>query len=424
MKKWKQGLITALCVSMGAQIYVNAFINGFIITLAVILLGIFLYQYNETNPLIICFLTAFFSPFIRGLFLYFTLHDAPLVFHMVAPDVMFYVTYGIIFYVAFFVRASHSLTHFFFSVMLCDFGSNIVEMLFRTGVFDMHFELMKKLLIIAIGRSLVVLLAVIAFNQYKALLTSEEHEIRYKKLMVMASIFNSEVYFMNKNMVEIEDVMKKAFTLYKDLDSDDYPKSARILALDIAKDVHEIKKDYIRVIKGLQDNFLSDLTFSEMNIDDLLQILSTDINEQIHEKNPNITFSIDSRCNFNVQEHFAFMTILRNLVINSIESMVNKKNGYVKLTLEQNYYANQYMFTVFDNGPGINKSEINVVFEPGFSTKFDETTGAINRGIGLTLVKNLVEDTFHGQITVTSKANLYTRFLITIPTDEFKKKKV
>ena len=49
------------------------------------------------------------------------------------------------------------------------------------------------------------------------------------------------------------------------------------------------------------------------------------------------------------------------------------------------------------------------IFVPGYSTKINYTTGEISRGLGLNLVKDLVENSLLGQIHVTSRPG-YTCF--------------
>jgi len=51
------------------------------------------------------------------------------------------------------------------------------------------------------------------------------------------------------------------------------------------------------------------------------------------------------------------------------------------------------------------------IYNPGFSTKFDEETGNIERGIGLTLVRDLIKDTFYGNINAKSEIDKGTTFL-------------
>lgn len=406
----------AMLVGVGSQISFHAFTEGFIITLAVIVLGMGLYLYQEINPLKIIWTVAVWSPFFRTLVEICRGSDWDLVLNLTYPDVFFYFTYGIVFYLVFGWKRKNNTLVFLLAVLLSDFASNYVEMMIRLNKFGIGLNYSTKLFQIALIRMIIIWLIILFVNSYRRFLLNEEHEERYKKLMVMASVFNSEVYFMNKNIVEIEDVMKKAFALYKGLSDNIEADEGKRLALDIAKDVHEIKKDYIRVIKGLQDNFLSEIKTSPMKISDIVRILDTDITDRIREHGSNIYFKVDLKTNFTVFNHFSMMSILRNLIMNSVEAMGKKEDGIIDLTISQ--IGDAYVFTIYDNGPGIRNNEMDVIYDPGFSTKFDNYTGDISRGVGLTLVKNLVEDIFNGVIKVESKEEKYTKFEIVIPVEE------
>jgi len=50
------------------------------------------------------------------------------------------------------------------------------------------------------------------------------------------------------------------------------------------------------------------------------------------------------------------------------------------------------MISVCDDGPGISEKNLPRVFQHGFSTKFDQITGNIYRGVGLSGVKSVVEE--------------------------------
>ena len=69
---------------------------------------------------------------------------------------------------------------------------------------------------------------------------------------------------------------------------------------------------------------------------------------------------------------------------------------------------------VTDDGRGIPEDQLKVIFEPGFSTKYDPKTGTMSTGLGLTHVKSLVEH-LKGCITVKSDPGNGTTFLVTIP---------
>lgn len=417
MNKLKHTLLIAICVALASQFNLSYFIKGFIITLSVILLPIFLYNYADLNPIIVGFATGIISPLFRGIIVYMGIKDFYTTLVLVGPDVFFYFTYGIVYYFLYFKPIKKDITKFVFSAALCDFLSNMVEMSIRTKVVGLSLSIIKDLAIIASIRALIVLGVIISMRYYRSFLIKEEHESRYRKLMLLTSGFKSEIYFMNKNIKEIEDVMKKSYNAYKIISENNYPKELKDLSLDIAKDVHEIKKDYIRIIKGLEEISKDKIDNTNMNIKDIVDILEIDTKEYIRMNNLDISLSFSIRTDFYVKEHFYLMSILNNLINNSVESIGKKKKGILKLTIYET--GKDYVFEIKDNGTGIKESNLAYIYNPGFSTKFDETTGNIERGIGLALVRDLTKDTFHGSITVKSEFDKGTTFILNIPKEVF-----
>lgn len=71
----------------------------------------------------------------------------------------------------------------------------------------------------------------------------------------------------------------------------------------------------------------------------------------------------------------------------------------------------QLLFSVQDNGQGISPENLEHVFQPFFTTK-EESSGL---GMGLAIVKELVEDDFNGQISIKSKPEAGTTVSVTFP---------
>ena len=107
------------------------------------------------------------------------------------------------------------------------------------------------------------------------------------------------------------------------------------------------------------------------------------------------------------------MTVLKNLVGNAIEAIEGDRRRGVIMVSERKYDGT-YEFKVSDNGPGILPRKLGKIFRLGYSTKFDERTGNIYRGVGLAGVKNMVEDHFGGSIEVQSEPG-NTCFTVRIP---------
>jgi len=105
-----------------------------------------------------------------------------------------------------------------------------------------------------------------------------------------------------------------------------------------------------------------------------------------------------------------FNQVVTNIISNAIDSYqedsLNREINIVLTELE-----NKIELKISDNGRGIEEKIINKIFEPFFTTKHN---GA-NLGLGLSLIKKIVEESFLGIIFVHSKINIGTTFTIQIP---------
>lgn len=98
--------------------------------------------------------------------------------------------------------------------------------------------------------------------------------------------------------------------------------------------------------------------------------------------------------------------VVTNLVKNAIQALDGIENPKILVRVEE--HETMVSISVSDNGVGISDENKDKVFEPKFTTK---TSGM---GLGLAMVKNLVE-TYGGSITFTSKRNKGTIFTVRFP---------
>ena len=416
MKKVKIILIVATCIALSSQININLFVPGFIISLSVIILPILLYFNREFNPIVLTFITAIASPLYRGFMIYISNTNLNQVVNRVFPDIIFYVMYGILYYFLYWNRTKANLTTFFASAFISDFMSNVLEISVLLNFKEYNYSIFQGLAIIAFIRTTIALCAILLFKYYSFFLVRVEHEERYRKLILITSNVKSEIYFMNKNKTDIEDVMKKAYYLYKTLSENNYPIEYANTSLDVAKDVHEIKKDYASVIKGLEELFDEKKENVKMDIKDITNIIKDDVNGYIRSNKLDISLDFKIYKNFSVEKHYYMVSIIRNLIYNSIDAMEKRKNGYIRIVIKKN--QNECIFVVSDNGSGIKSENLEYIFNPGFSTRFNEKTGDICRGIGLAHVKSIINEAFSGSISVVSEEEKGTKFIIKIKEDK------
>ncbi|MHC6178844.1 sensor histidine kinase [Clostridium sp. JNZ X4-2] len=419
MGKLKHVSIIAIGVFIASQIYFNCLVKDFTIALSVVVFSVFLYTYTEINPIVTAIIAGISSTLYKSVAFYFSNMDIMKTVEATTPQMVFFITYGCMVYFLYYRRKGKDLLKFTFLIFFCDFISNMVEITIRAKIAGEtgNSNIIKTLLVVACVRTLITLIILIAMRCYKSFLVREEHEERYRKLILLTSYFKSEIYFMNKNASEVEDVMKKSFSAYEIVSKNNYPEELKNLTLDIAKDVHEIKKDYMRVVKGLEKVSDEKISDEYMTIKDIIDILKIDAEDYINTMNLHIELDFKLESNFYVSKHFYLVSIIRNLIFNSIEAISNRKRGAIKLKIKE--VKDKYIITICDDGAGISESNLNFIFNPGFSTKYDKNTGNICRGIGLTLVKDLVKDVFKGSISVDSKENKGTTFTVEIPISSF-----
>lgn len=409
-------VIIATIVALSSQFYINVFADSFRISFAVIILSFLILTLGvNISNVKICSVTAIFV-FIFRVCVHTAMHDN---LHGIAnyiPNAVFYVVFGILFSILCTNKHTIKPSQIFITAFICDFLSNICEICITHS--SLSFETANNVIVtlaaIAAVRASAAWLLIITEKQYRTLLQREEHENRYQRLFLMTTGLKNEIFFMKKNSEEIENVMGTAYKLYEKLSSTDLDPEIKNMSLALAKDVHEIKKDYIRIIKGIENEISEEYDEKQMKFSDILHILKNSTYNLLEEKDLKINLRFEYKDNFVTHEHYELMNIFKNLVTNAIEAIEKDEKGDT-ITIEQALVDDEYIFVVKDNGPGISKRHLPNIFKMGYSTKFDYVTGNIYRGVGLCGVKATVEENFGGSISVSSVFGDGTQFTIKIP---------
>jgi two-component sensor histidine kinase len=98
-----------------------------------------------------------------------------------------------------------------------------------------------------------------------------------------------------------------------------------------------------------------------------------------------------------------FEWVIENLCKNAIDAM----DGIGKIDIEVSQKEKDIVIDVTDNGKGIEKNKFKTIFSPGFTTK------KRGWGLGLSLVKRIIEEYHQGKIFVkSSEINVGTTFRI------------
>lgn len=105
-----------------------------------------------------------------------------------------------------------------------------------------------------------------------------------------------------------------------------------------------------------------------------------------------------------------FSRVVSNLISNSIDSCIESKNTNKSISIFIKRYLGGVCVDVIDNGVGVakNLNMFNVFY----------TTKKGNTGLGLSLVKSIIEDDFNGRIFVENRKNGGVIFSVFIPSYE------
>ncbi|WP_138202811.1 ATP-binding protein [Haloimpatiens lingqiaonensis] len=413
---FKKMIFVVLIVSLSSQIYLDLFIANFRISFAIILFGVFMYSFEELNSVITGAYTSI-GVYILRVFVH-TTRGGKMVDGMqfYFPEIFFYFSYAVFFYLVLKKVSRRNINRMFIYIVFSDFFANFIELLIRDinnikPLYNYHIK--WTLFIVAIVRTVILWLSLNFIKYYKMLLLKEEHENRYRKLLLMTARLKTETYWMKKTMDSLEKVMAEAYDLFEKITLDKERELWASRAVNIAKNVHEIKKEYGIVVRGVEEVTSSPDEGRGMYFKDLINILEISMKNEIKYKEKDIGVEFKIRNNFYTEKHYFLMSIFRNLLMNAIEALEGKEKGFIYF--HQDKEGENYIFIIEDNGCGIKEIDKEYIFSPGYSTKINYGTGEINRGLGLSIVKHIIEGELKGKITISSGENKGTTFNIAIP---------
>lgn len=401
----KNTLIFSVIISIFAQISIYPFNSKFVLGVGVIAIGYIFSIVEDIYPIGVGILAGVLTALMRSIGVLIFSPDYTYIIALdFIPAIIFYITYGILVTIFPLTNKNKSIINLYFSLVCFDSISNIMEMLVRNMISS---STVKIIIVTAFIRSFIQCIAFLFYNYQKLYIKKSEHQKRYAELNLMVSKIYAEAFYLEKSTNDLDNVMKEAYNLYEI--SKGKPEFST-KALAIAQNVHEIRKNNDRVLKGINQLVENVEKTEDMFISEIFSIISDNTKRQIEIINPNIYIKFHLEKNCLIKRYYDIFAILNNLIINAIEAcsdenIINTVGQVVKDVL---------ILTVSDNGSGIEGDILPYIFNVGFSTKFNEDTGAMSTGIGLCHVKNLIEN-LGGSITVESQLNKGTKFIVSIP---------
>lgn len=402
--RWERCLLTAMFTALGGELFINVWVDNFRISGAVIIFSVLLVTLMRDSRLPITgAVTGLAVLLVRCTVGYFTA-GVPVEVTLVTEfsSALFYLCYDGLFCLQVRDRYQTTLLRLWYQFWLCDIVSNLMDLTLAQMELPGK-EKMTTLVMVGLIRSVAVVFILWGMKHYRRLLMEEEHQQRYQRLFLMTASLKNELYFLKKDADNIEGIMTRAYRLYEQLGEKGSSDELRQLALSIARDVHEVKKDNLSIIRGIEDEVVNAYSDESMRLSDLFLILADTMRSILKAEGAKVTLECRCGFDFTTSQHYRLMSILKNLVMNAAEAIQGQGNGGA-IWVDEDVRDGWMTIRVQDNGPGISPRARKNLFQVGYSTKFDPETGNINRGIGLPAVAFMVQE-LKGEIQVLDPPN-------------------
>lgn len=410
---FKTILIVVFLVGLTGLVYIYPFHTHFRFTVSVAVLATLLLYF----PRLPIFVTAVLS----GLAIFAGRSITQLTFDPVtlgqiltanSPAIIYYISYGACFQGLGLRRMVHNVPAIVLLLSTIDIFSNIVELTTRGDALSGTTEtVFSSLVAVAVLRAILAVGGYYVLRRYQAFVLAEDQVARYIELTVMIAQLKAELYYLNKSSQAIEQVMEDSYWLYKRLNERGSDDPTAPQALAVARNIHEVKKDYYRVVTGIEAILQPTATVQGMRLAEIFFIIEQNTRRYLDGLNKKITIEFKYEADFITDQHYAIVSVLDNLIINAIEACGENGN----ILVGEKAVAGDIVFVVEDNGCGIKPEDADLLFQVGYSTKFCPHTGKMSTGLGLSHVKNLSE-MLSGSVTV--EGGQPTRFTVTLPADK------
>lgn len=405
MYKIKKYALLSLIVALFGEIYFYPLEDSIKFSAGIVVLNIIILTVDDISSWILTLICGAEVLLIRSILTIIFFHTSVIAGVSVNfPSFIYYMFFGAMISVINIKNSKENIFKTVSYVALIDSISNVFEAIIRNNISS---NILRLIIIIGFARSFTAYLIYLLYNKQQLFILNREHQERYTQLNIFLSNIQAELFYLKKSMGDIEKVMRKSYTMHEKYSKN---KELNDMTLDIAREIHEIKKDYYRVLKGFEVFIENTKDDESMTISNIFDIINDNTQRYLKKSNKNISITFSYNNDFYIKSYYNLFTILNNLIINSIDAC--RDGDYIKITQDVD---EEYIYVyIKDTGEGIGEDIIPYIFNPGFTTKYDELTGKASTGIGLSHVKNIIDD-LNGEIKLESHVNSGTLFKMKIP---------
>jgi two-component system, sensor histidine kinase YcbA len=412
--------LVATITAFAGQIYISPFGTMFRFSFSVVLLTVLILRFEKLSIIGSGFLTGLFVFVFRALIMTADATQGSLINIVINhyPSMVYYMIFALSIKYLNIRSVKEKAINLVAILWISDVSSNLVEVTLRGKSSVSSLEMAVTMIIImGFGRSVISFMIFNGVKLYNTILLKEESEKRYREMLIEKSGLKTDLFFLKKNSQDIEKAMAGCYGLYeqvKKIDSfcnNHHTSQLRGKVLELTKEIHEIKKDNLRIFSSVSKLIENNEHDQDMTLSYILEVLYWNNKRMLQQHNKNIDIEFEYDKDFIIKEYYAAISVLNNLIINAIEAIEN----FGKINIQSMLTKDFWILRIKDDGSGISQEYIEVIFQAGFSTKFNPNTGQMSTGVGLTHVKHLIENGLKGTIEVKSNIGEGTIFTISIP---------
>ena len=356
------------------------------LSLGLVLLGITIRDELIKKPVMLAAIAGVFAAVLRLIMMLYSGNNADVI-SVILDSLVINILYAALYQFLSGVMGEDYLPDMLFTMLMADLISNLVSLDICNKMSD---ERAAWLLVIAAIRSALVL----AISQ-------KNREVQYEKLTSFAANIYADIFFLQKSKKQLDEMTARSFSIYQTLP---HESPLRQQALSLANMGHEVMKDYSNIVSGLAKAIQVTQQESPMLLSQICRILEAGTRETIAPARLHIHLEGDIL----IEGYYDFFIVLNNLIINAAQA------GAHQITAELTAKNRSIVMRVADDAGGIPDDILPHIFQPGFSTKFDEQTGVPSPGLGLCHVRDIVNK-WNARISVESSVPEGTTFRVDIP---------
>lgn len=246
---------------------------------------------------------------------------------------------------------------------------------------------------------------------YSMITVSEQKKQMSEMLEVGADLYAESLY-LQKSLDHIEQITAASHELYRKLKKENL-QDLSVQALLITQEIHEVKKDAQRILSGIS-RISTEKRNDVIYLSEVLNLVVTANEKYSMLLKKKVVFHQSLTVDFETNQQIPLLALLNNLTANAVESI--DQHGEIELTIFED--IDDTCFILKDTGNEILEADLPIIFEAGYTTKFNNH-GVAATGIGLSHVQHIIQ-TLEGQIRVESSAK-ETVFRFQIPTKNIRK---